>query len=249
MFWIHLQTICSFRVYHRLLGTSRGLRAGFAIYIGLLSVLVFYWCCSSSIRHRLPVLLKNFPQVTFEKGHLTAPPNPVYAYLPPSDFKIAFDASRQTPPTSAELVQNNWLALVTHDAFYMPESSSVRAVPIPADFSAVTTPDFLDRQQPALRNALRAVAFVAALILVPLVFLFDFCLAAAVGFFFNFRARRAVSSRTIWCWALFLQGPLAALWYVRLWYPIPLFMWAQLILCIIYTQQIFNLIPEESHAH
>ena len=249
MLWIHLQTIFSFRVYHRLLQAGKGLRVGFAVYMGLLSVLVFYWFCSSSIRHHLPVFLKNFPQVTFENGHLTAPSNPVYAYLPPSDFKIAFDASRQTPPTSAELVRNNWLALITHDTLYMPQSSAVRAVPIPANFSAVTTPEFLTRQQPALRNALRAASFLAALCLVPLIFLFDFCLAATVGFFFNLLARQAVSARTIWCWALFLQGPLSVLWYVHLWYPIPLFMWAQIILCIIYVQQIFNLIGEESHAH
>ena len=69
-------------------------------------------------------------------------------------------------------------------------------------------------------------------------------MAAAVRFFFNVISPRPVSSQAVWIWAVFLQGPLAVLWYIHLWYTIPLFTLAQLILCIIYVQQIFNLTSE-----
>ena len=245
MIWVHLQTIFSFRAYHRLLLTSRLQRVGFALYLVILSFLVFQGAIYSHLQRNLPVFLKNFPQVTFEQGQLTAPNHLVYAPLPQSDLKIAFDATRPTPPTQDELVQNNLLMLVTKHTVYIPGASGLQTHPLPPTLSITTSPEFLARYQSQIAVSLSIAALMVSLLLIPMALVFDFCIAACVGLFFNIITRKNLARRVIFCWAFFLLGPLSVLWYVRLWYPIPLFTLAQIILCIIYIQQIFNLIPEE----
>ncbi|MBR4592077.1 MAG: hypothetical protein IKO35_02605 [Elusimicrobiaceae bacterium] len=193
--------------------------------------------------------MKNFPQVTFEKGVLTAPQDPVYAFLPKSPFKIEFNAARQTPPTASELLQDNLLMLVNRNTVYMPTASGVQAHTLPETLSITTSPEFLAQHQALLSASLSIAAFMAVLFFIPLVFLFDFCLAASAGLCFNILTRKQVPRSVIFCWAFFLLGPLSVLWYIRLWYPIPLFTLAQVILCIIYMQQIFNLIPGEKYVN
>ncbi len=246
MLWVHLQTVFSFRAYHHLAKANRWQVAGFVLYLGMLSLLVFYWFSGGVIRKELPVFLKNFPQVTFEKGVLTAPDKTVYAYLPKSDLKIAFDAPRQTPPTLQELTEQNISMLINKNTLYMPGANSVQTHTLPPTLSATTTQEFLAKHQPLLAAGLTATALFVALFLIPVIFACNMCLAAGVGFLFRALTFKFVPGGVIWRWALFLQGPLAVLWYVRLWYDIPLFMLAQLILCIIYIQQIFNLIPQEN---
>lgn len=249
MLWIHLQTLFSFRAYHKLIFATRWQLIGFAVYLWMLSLLVFYGYASGFVKKNLPVFLKNFPQVTFEKGVLTAPDKTVYAYLPGSDLKIAFESARQTPPTLSEFARQNISMWVSKNTLYMPGIGGVQAHPIPPALSATTTPQFLAKHQPVLAASLTATALFAALFFIPLVFAFNICLAAGVGFLFRALTFKWVPGGIIWRWALFLQGPLAVLWYVRLWYDIPLFMLAQTILCIIYVQQIFNLIPEGKNAY
>ena len=249
MLWIHLQTLFSFRVYHRLVYTNRWHILGFWVYLTMLSVLVFYVFSGSFIKRTITPFLKNFPQVTFEKGILTAPTNPVYAFLPQSRLKIGFDAGRQTPPTSQELIQNDLLALFTKDTVYTPTASAVQMRKLPNTMSVTTSQDFLNQYRPLITQTLRAFIFVASLLFIPLVLVFDFCLAGAVCFFFNIWTQRHIPQRVLLRWAVFLLGPLSVLWYIRLWYDIPLFSLAQLILCIIYVQQIFNLVPEGKNAY
>jgi len=245
MFGAHLKTIFSFRIYHRLAFATRGQTAWFASYLFFLSLLIFHFAAAAHIRENLPVLLKNFPQVTFEKGFLTQPKEPVSMTVPQTDFIITFDASRQTPPTLAEMTEKKQLMLVSQNRLYMPSSSGVqsREIPPAADFTA--SPDFLNRHRQDISAALGAVGFFASLLLVPFIMLFDFCVAAAVGLFFKLITRSAVPRGVVFKWAVFMLGPLAALWYVRLWINIPLFTLAQIILCIIYMQQIFNTLPED----
>lgn len=249
MLWIHLRTLFSFRVYHRLVYASRWHLFGFLVYLTLLSVLMFYWFSGSFIKQNVSAFLKNFPQVTFEKGVLTVPPTPVYAFLPQSDFKIGFDASRQTPPTAEELVQNNLLALFMQNTVYTPSATAVQTYQLPATLSVTTSQDFLAQHKSSFVQILRAFIFMASLLFIPLILLFNFCLAGAVCFFFNILTRRHLPQRVLLRWAVFLLGPLSVLWYIRLWYNIPLFPLAQLILCIIYVQQIFNLVPEGKNAY
>lgn len=246
MVWIHLKTLFSFRFYHRLILTTRWQVIGFAAYLWLLSVLVFYGFASGFVQKNLPAFLKNFPQVTFEKGVLTAPKNTVYAPLPESDLKIAFDATRKTPPANEDFVRNNLLAVVSSNTLYMPGARGVQQRTIPPSLSFTTTQEFLNTHVNLLAGGIIATALMAACFCIPFIMLFDFFLAASVITFFSIWTRRLLPRRITIRWAVFLQGPLAILWYVRLWYDIPLFMWAQVFLCIIYVQQIFNLIPENN---
>ena len=245
----HLQTIFSFRAYHRFACATRLQCVGFVVYLCLLSLLVFYTFSSGYIRHNLPVFLKNFPQVTFENGTLTAPRQPVSAPLPGSPFKIEFDATRQTIPTNRELVEKKLLALVMGNTVYMPGSAGLQTRTLPPTLSAVTSQDFLHTHRSLIAGMLAVAALLASFFLIPLTLLFDGCLAAAVGFLFSFIRRQPIPRPMLLRWVIFLQGPLSLLWYIRLWYPIPLFTLAQIILCIIYMQQIFNLLPEEKNAH
>ena len=249
MIWAHLQTIFSFRVYHTLVHTSRRQRVWFAIYLFLLGTLIFHLFTGGYLRRNLPVFLKNFPQVTFENGILTAPQKTVSAPIPDGPFQITFDAARLTPPTNEELIENHILIFVTQNTLYMPGSTMVQSQSLPPSLTFSTTQDFLQQHQATLAASLRLMAFTASLIFIPLIFLFDFCIAGAVGLFFNLlRAQRVPRGRVL-TWAFFMLGPLSALWMVRLWVNIPLFTFAQVILCIIYMQQIFNTLPEEPHAH
>ena len=244
MLWVHLQTIFSFRSYHLLAFTSLRQRVGFAAYLLLLSMVVFYFFSSAYIGKNLPIFLKNFPDVTFESGTLTAPQTAVSAPLPRSDFKIVFDASRNVPPTVNEMIENNTLMFVTQKTLYMPASTGVQSRPLPKELTAHTTPEWLEQNEAMLAASLRFIAFIFSLFLIPLILLFDFCIASAVGLFFNLLRPYRLSRRRILTWAFFMLGPLTVLWFVRLWVTIPLFTLAQFILCIIYMQQIFNTFPE-----
>ena len=245
MLWVHLKTIFSFRAYHLLTATSVRHRVGFVIYLLLASFLAVYFFSGSLIRRNLPVFLKNFPQITIEKGVLTEPKTPVFAPIPNSPWRLAFDAARTQPPSVNEMVQNNTLALFSGNTVYIPGAAGMQTRELPPEANFTTTQDFLRENQPNLAAVLRLMAFTASLLFIPLIMAFDFCLATLVGCFFNSLRQRRVSYTRVMTWALFLLGPLAVLWWVKLWVRIPLFLFAQLILCIIYMQQIFNTLPEE----
>ena len=81
--------------------------------------------------------------------------------------------------------------------------------------------------------------------MLALFLLFDYCLALGVLFFFNVWRGAALAKPILLKLAVFLLGPLTLLFFIHLWVTIPLFTMAQLILCIIYVQQIFNTLPEK----
>ena len=244
MIWTHLKTIFSFRFYHILAFSSRRFMVGFGIYLFFLSSIVFYFFSNGYIEKNLPILLKNFPQVTFEKGVLTQPQTPVSVSVPQSDFKITFDASLKTPPSAEEMLRSNTLMLISGNKLYMAGSGGLQTQEMPNTFSFVTSQENLAKAQDTLSAALSAVAFLTSLLVLPFMLLFGFCLAGATGLFFKLFYRSPVPRGLVLKWAFFMLGPLSALWYIRLWYPIPLFTFAQLILCVIYMQQIFNTLPE-----
>ena len=244
MLLAYLQSIFSFRAYHRLALTSRKVRIAFILFIFLLSLIIFYFFTGSYVRRTLPAFIKNFPQITFEKGVLTAPNKLVTAPLPGNDFSLAFEAGRSTPPTFNEMAEKGWLMLVAGNTIYMPGSGTVQTQPVPEQVSFTSSPEFLSKHQATLASLLKLTALAFALLFIPLTIAFDFCLACTVGTIFNLLTRRAVTLGLVTRWAVFLLGPLSLLWYVRLWWNIPLFTFAQVILCIIYMQQIFNTLPE-----
>ena len=121
---------------------------------------------------------------------------------------------------------------------------------LPENISFTADSQTVEKYKDTLSISLRMALFITALFMVALLFVFDYCLALSVLFFFNIYKRALLPKRTLLKMAVFLLGPLSALFLVRLWINIPLFMMAQLILCIIYTQQIFNTLPEDrSHEN
>ena len=241
MLYIYLKSLFSFRFYHRLIFAPGRTVVFFGLFLAVLSVIMCYFASGSYVQKNVPPLLKNFPQVTFEKGVLTAPDKPVDARIPHTDFKITFDASAQMPPTNQTLIQNRTLAWINKNTIYVPSAGALQQKPIPADFSFVTSQENLEKQKDLIASSVRVVLFFFALFAIPFVAFFNFCLAAAVGMMFKVLRRTPVPNKVVFKWAFFLLAPLSALWYVHLWAPIPLFGFAQLILCIIYMQQIFNL--------
>lgn len=250
MLFIHFKSLFSFRFYHRLAQLRPLYAVGFAVYLFFLCNIVLFFFTGSVLKKNLPVFLKNFPQVTFEKGVLTAPQNSVFAPIPNTDFKIVFDASAQTPPSNDTLLNNHTLAWVHKNQIYIPSASGLQIQTLPENISFTSDPQTVEKYKDTLSVSLRMALFVTSLFMVVLLFAFDYCLALSVLFFFNIYKRALLPKRTLLKMAAFLLGPLSTLFLVRLWINIPLFMMAQLILCIIYTQQIFNTLPEDrSHEN
>ena len=127
----------------------------------------------------------------------------------------------------------------------MLSSGGIQQTALPPTLNFVTSQENLNKEKDTLSEALSAVCFLTSLLLIPLLMLFGFLLAGTVGLFFKLFYQSRLPRAVVIKWAFFLLGPLSALWYVRLWWNIPLFTLAQVILCIIYMQQIFNTLPEE----
>ena len=220
----------------------------FGIYLFFLSLLLVYFASGSQIRRKLPVLLKNFPEVTFEKGFLTAPQTPVSFKVPSSGIKLIFDASKNA--VSPQPDEQNTLVWIHENQLHFFANGRQQSQTLPAELTFVTSQQNLEKYQDSIALSLRLSTLIASFFLIIFVMSLSFCLAFTTGLLFKFLRNIAVPYVVLARWAFFLLGPLSVLWYIRLWINIPLFSFAQLILCIIYMQQIFNLIPEDSsHAH
>ena len=213
---------------------------GFVGYLCFLAVVVFFFFTGSVLNKNLPVFLKNFPQVTFEKGVLTAPEKAVSAPLPGTDFKIVFDAAAEMPPSARELLENNTLAWVHKNQIYIPSANGLQQQTIPENVTFISTPETVQKYQRTLALSLRLSIFLISLFFIPLMLLGGFFLALGVALFFNLWRRTRLPKAVLLKLAAFMLGPLTVLWLARLWINIPLFGLAQFILCVIYMQQIFN---------
>lgn len=220
----------------------------FGIYLFFLSLLLVYFASGFQIRHKLPLLLKNFPEVTFEKGFLTAPQTPTSFKVPNSEIELIFDASKNAMPPQSTI--RGTLLWIHENQLHLFANGRQQSQTLPSELTFVTSQQNLEEYRGAIALSLRLSALIASFFLIIFVMLLSFCLAFATGLFFKLIRNLAVPYAVLTRWAFFLLGPLSILWYIRLWINIPLFSFAQLILCIIYMQQIFNLIPEDSsHAH
>lgn len=244
MLGLHWNTIFSFSFYHRLTKTTKWQAVWFVVYLFLLCMLVFNLFVSGYVSRQLPLMLKNFPEVTFDKGRLSAPQEPVSFAIPQSGFSILFDASLQAPPAKEVFINKNLAAIVGPDGVYMPTVAGVQKQNLPENFSFSTTQEFLQKNQAALAGTINAIAFMAAFIVIPMMFFFFFCAAMTAGLFFRMVRREEVPLGAIARWAIYLMGPLSVLWFINLFIGVPLFTLAVLVVCIIYMQQIFNTLPE-----
>jgi len=246
MLFIHLKTLFSFRFYHRLAQLSIPYVVGFVAYLFLLNVIVLFFFTGSFLKTNLPVFLKNFPQVTFENGVLTAPQEAVSAPIPNTDFKIVFDAAATQAPAVEELLKNNILAWVHKNQLYIPSSTGLQIQELPNNLNFTSDQQTIEKYKKSLSISLRFALFFVSLLLLALFLLFDYCLALGVLFFFNVWRGFPLSQSALLKLAVFLLGPLTVLFFVHLWITVPLFAMAQLILSIIYVQQIFNTLPEKA---
>lgn len=218
---------------------------GFVLYLFCLATLIFFFFTGSVLHKNLPLFLKNFPQVTFEKGVLTAPDQPVYAPIPNTDFKIVFDASAQMPPSARELLDNNTLAWIHQNQLYIPSANGMQQQTIPENVNFTSDQETLEKNKSILSASIRITVFLMSLFLIAITLLMDFILALSVVLFFNLIRRTHLPKTILVKLSLFVLGPLVTLWLIRLWIPVPLFGLAQILLCIIYIQQIFNSFTEK----
>ena len=240
MLFIHFKTLFSFKFYHRLATLTTKYAVGFVAYLFVVSVLVVFFFTGSVLNKYLPAFLKNFPQVTFEKGVLTAPQTPVSALIPGTDFKIVFDAGAAMPPTAEDLMKDNTVAWVHKNGLYIPSGDTLQRQEIPNTFTFVSSQDALGKYRSTLSASLRAALFITSLLFLGLLLLYEFGLALCALLIFNLLHGGVYPKTTLLKLAAFLLGPLTTLFWLRLWVNIPLFTLAQTILCIIYVQQIFN---------
>lgn len=244
MLGLHLKTIFSFRVYHRLALATKWQAAWFMVYLFLICLLGVNLFVGKYVNDQLPLLIKNFPQITFENGRMIAPQQPTLFEIPQSGMSVLFNAGLQTPPTKNDFINKSLAAVAGPDALYMPTAAGVQKQPWPQKINFTTTQELLNKHKDTLAGTINAMAFMSSFIIVPAMFLFFFCAAMTAGFLFRLISRQLVPLSLVAKWAVFLMGPLSALWLVHLFIGVPLFTLAVIIVCIIYMQQIFNTLPE-----
>ncbi len=243
MLFVHFKTLFSFKFYHRLVTLSGKYAVGFAAYLFALSIIIVFFFTGSVLKENLPAFLKNFPQVTFENGVLTAPQQAVFAPIPGTDFKIVFDAAAAMPPTAQDLIKENTLAWVHKNGLYIPSGDTLQRQEIPANFNFTSSQETLTKYRPTLVASLRFTLFITSLLFLALLLIYEFGLALCTVLIFNLFHGAFYPKMMLVKLAAFLLGPLTALFWIRLWVHIPLFTLAQAIVCVIYAQQIFNSIP------
>ena len=196
MIYFYFKTLFSFRFYHRLAFASFKQMLPYALFLYVLSVVVSFFAAGAYVNKNMPLFLKNFPQVTFEKGVLTEPAHPVSAKIPQTDFKITFDAVAPMPPSDKELIRSGTLFWVNKNTIYSPASGRLDTKLIPADFSFVSSQENLEKEKAFLIFSTRLMLFFFSLLTIPFVLFFGFCLAATVGMVCKmwYRNRRVV------CW-------------------------------------------------
>lgn len=245
MITTQLKAIFSFRSYHSLASGSRWYLLGFILYLFFFCLFVFQFRATGYISEQLPQALRSFPEISFDKGVLTHPKTKTVYTVPRTDMKIVFDASSEKVPSKEDFINQQQVMLVSGNKFYTPSAFGIQTQTIPESFTLTTSQEWLKKHQSALSATLSAMAFLSALLFLPFWMLFGICLSAATLTFFKIINKAYYLPQSlIWKWALFMLAPLSALWILRLWWPIPLFSFAQIILCIIYAQQIFNTLPE-----
>lgn len=248
MLLVHLRTILSFAFYHQLSFAKKGLLVAFGVYLFLLSALMAYFAQGAYLNKNVPLLLKNFPEVTFEKGVLVAPEKPVSVSWPGDKAELIFDAAKDAiPPQSAPDTPLIW---VNNNLIYIFANNQVQKQILPSELTFTTSQENLSTYQNSILISLRLAFFVVSLFLIIFLLCFSFCLAFSTAIVFRIIRRIDIPYSILARWSFFLLGPLSVLWYIRLWINIPLFSLAQVILCIIYMQQIFNFVSEvPPHAH
>lgn len=245
MLFTWIQTLTSFRAYHRLEKASAAKTVLFGLYLLLVGVLIFNIYFAVQLHKRLPPFLAALPAITFEKGMLTKPQTPTLIRVPGADLAVMLDAQAKNSPSQQEFINKSLLAFISGNKLYMPTVAGVQSQPLPPALNAQITPQSAAQYAPALHSLLQTAAFFGSLLALAIFMLCSLLLAFSVVFLWRGLTRTQVSAAVMWRWAVFLQGPALALWLVNLFFTVPLFILGLFILFNIYTQQIFNILLYE----
>ena len=242
---VFFQSVFSFRSYHRLRVLGPWRTGFFVFYLLLLGVLFFNIWFAFQLTEKLPVFLRAVPELTFEKGVLTSPQEALSVPVPGTDFTAVFDAAAKTPPSRQTFIDKRILFFIAGNKIYTASVAGVQSQTLPPQLSAEVTPQLLEKYTPSIKSVLQAAAFFGSFFALGFFFLFSFLLAASVVYMWSGWKRSPLPAGAVLRWAALLQGPALVLWLVNLFWGVPLFLFAVFILFMIYTQQIFNVMPEE----
>ena len=245
MISIFFQSVFSFRSYHRLRALGPWRTGLFVFYLLLLGVLTLNIWFAVQLNEKLPVFLRAVPELTFEKGVLTAPEKTLSVNIPGADFTAVFDATAKNPPSRQEFINKRILFFIGGNKIYTVSVAGVQSQTLPPRLNMKVTPQLLEKYTPSIKSVLQAAAFFGSFLALGLFFLFSFLLAASAVYMWSGWRRTPLPAGVILRWAALLQGPALALWMVNLFWGVPLFVFGIFILFMIYTQQIFNVMPEE----
>ena len=245
MISVFFQSVFSFRSYHRLRALGPWRTGFFVFYLLLLGVLAFNIWFTVQLNKKLPVFLHAVPELTFEKGVLTAPEKALSVSIPGTDFTVVFDAKAKTPPSRQFFIDKHILFYMAGNKIYTVSVAGVQSQTLPPQLNAKVTPQLLEQYTPSIKSVLQAAAFLGSFFALGLFFLFSFLLAASVVYMWSGWKRTPLPAGVVLRWAALLQGPALVLWMVNLFWGVPLFIFGLFILFMMYTQQIFNVMPEE----
>lgn len=243
MLWAYIQSFW-FPSYHRFSHIRTWKTALFALWILLVGVLIFNIYFILQLRAQLPVFLASLPTVTFSQGQMTAPQNRVSVDVPKMDYQIVFDATADTPPDYQTFLDNKIMMFVSKNHFSVPSVSGVQTQPISTEWNLELTPQWLKENTKDIASALQTIFFFASFFVFASFLLGSFCMALAVVFLWQGLSRKRVPLPVRLRWAVFLQGPVLTLWIVNLLFGVPLFLFAVFILLMMYSQQIYNTLPD-----
>ncbi len=237
MLKIYFKTLYSFYFYLNFTLIGQRLFLPFVLFMAFLSWMMVYLAAGMFIQKTVPPLLQNMPKVTFENGKLTQPQAAVSVQIPNTPLRLMFDA---TPKAQLPAEDGKPLLWVHQDSLYLRANGQTSRQTLPEDLSFTTDTQTLQKYKSTLMSSLRIAVLIVSLPLILFLIVFYIAQAYMVGVIFGYWRKVRIPRVAIFRWALLMLGPTLTLFYIHLWVHIPLYSLAQVILCIIYMQQIYN---------
>lgn len=248
MLFLHFKTIFSFSFYPHFLLYRPRFMVKFLIYIAILSMWVAFAAGNRFINKNASLLLDAFPQITVKNGVLISPEQRISLQIPNTSAQLILDANptAQMPEAPANGAPLIW---VHRNTLYITANGKTQQQTLPEQMTFTTDKQTLQKYRDPLIASCKLSFAMVLLVLIPLVMLFSVAQAFVVGLVFKTLRRSSVSYKMLGQISVLLLGPISLLAYINMWIGIPLYSLAQLFLCIIYMQQIFNVLIEEPHEN
>ncbi|MBR3603248.1 MAG: DUF1189 family protein [Elusimicrobiaceae bacterium] len=233
-----------FPCYHRFSRISAWKTALFALWLLLVGMLIFNVYFIVQTNKQLPVFLKSLPTISFADGEMTAPLTKLTLAVPKTQYQIILDTTATQPPSLQTFFDDKIMLFVSKSHFYVPSVAGLQAQSIAKEWNVNLTPQWFKEKEQDIKSVLQTVFFVVSFFVMLFFFLGSFCMAAAVIFLWQGFTQKRVPLSVRLRWAVFLQGPALALFALNLFISVPLFLFAVFILFMMYSQQIYNTLPE-----